>query len=90
MLADEEEIGALDESLISFRLSGPNEGLSPNDLSDEEPTSSGSSTVLSTHKKPRTRFTRKEKGKKKMSEYDTGREELDRSDSDSGKNEDGP
>ena len=61
---DEDEFGTLDESLISFWLSGPNERLSPNDQSDEEPTSSGHSIVLSLCKEPRRRFTRKEKGKK--------------------------
>ena len=35
-------------------------------------------------------MTRKEKGKRKMLEYDTGRDELDRSKSDSKKNDDGP
>ena len=33
---------------------------------------------------------RKEKGKKKMLEYDTDKEESDRSESDTGKNKDGP
>mgnify|MGYP000005150727 CR=1 FL=1 len=36
---DEEEIRTLEESLISFRQSGPNERRSRTDQSDEEPTS---------------------------------------------------
>ena len=36
MPLDEREIGALEESLISFWLSGPNERLSWHDHSDEE------------------------------------------------------
>ena len=36
------------------------------------------------------RFTRKEKGKKKISEYDTNKEESDWSESGTGKNKDGP
>ena len=47
MPLDGEEIGALEKSLISFRLSGPNERLSRNDQSDEEPASSGDSIMLS-------------------------------------------
>ena len=34
------DIGIIEESLISFQLSGRNETLSRNDQSDEEPTSS--------------------------------------------------
>ena len=40
--------------------------------------------------KPRRRLMRKEKGKKKISEYDTGRNESDRNESDSEKNKGGP
>ena len=87
---DEEGFGSLDESLISFRLCGPNEELSRKDQHDDEPVSSGDLAVLSSHREPRTQFTRKEKGKKKMLEYDNNREESDRSESDSGMNEDGP
>ena len=65
MPPDEREIGTLDESLISFRLSGPNGRLSQFDQSEEESASSGDSAVHSPHKKPRRRLTRKEKGKKK-------------------------
>ena len=61
MPLDEEEIRALEESLISFRLSGPNERLSGNDQS----ASSGDSTVQSPRRKSRRQLTRKEKGKKK-------------------------
>ena len=60
ILAEEEEdYGTLEESLISFRLSGPNERLSRNDQSDDEPGSSGDSTVLSLREEPRSQFTRK-------------------------------
>ena len=62
----EDEIGTLEKSSISFRLSGLNEGLSRNDQSSEEPVSSADSTVHSTRRKPRRRPTRKEKGKMKM------------------------
>ena len=41
--------------------------------------------MLSPRKEPRRRFTRKEKGKKKMPEHATGNDESDRSRSDSGK-----
>ena len=46
--------------------------------------------MLSTHKELRSRFIEKEKGKKKMVEYDTNKEESDWSDSDSRKHEDRP
>ena len=68
MPLDEEKIKALEESPISFRLSGLNERLSRNDQSDEDPTSSGDSIVHSLRQKPRRQPTRKEKGKMKMSE----------------------
>ena len=45
MPPDEEEIGALEESQISFQLSGPNVRLSRNDQLDEEPESNGDSIV---------------------------------------------
>ena len=66
MPPDEREIGTLDESLISFRLSGPNGRLSQFDQSEEESASSGDSAVLSPRRKPRRRLTRKEYWKKKM------------------------
>ena len=47
MPPDEEEIGALEKSPISFRLSGPNEKLSQNVQSDEDLVSSGDSAVYS-------------------------------------------
>ena len=50
---------------------------SRDDQSDEEPASSGDSVVLSPRKEPRRRFTRKEKGKKKMPDYETGNDESD-------------
>ena len=42
---DEEEIRALEESSISFLVSGTNEGLSQNGQPDTEPASSGDSVV---------------------------------------------
>ena len=48
----------------------------------EELVSNGDLTVLSPHKEPRRQFTRKEKGKKKMSDYDFISAELDCSESD--------
>ena len=85
MPLDKGDIGSLEESLISFRLSGPNERLSRNDQSDEESASSGDSIVHSPRQKPTRRPTRKEKGKKKMSEYDTDKDESDLSKSNSRK-----
>mgnify|MGYP000456306078 CR=1 FL=1 len=90
MPPDECEIRSLEESPILFRLSGPNERLSRHDQSDVEMTSSVDSAVQSPRRKPRRRLTRKEKGKKKMVEYDMERDESDRHESDSEKNEDGP
>ena len=63
-LLEEGDIWVLKESPISFRLSGPNEGLSWNDKSDEEPMSSGDSIVQSPWMKLRGWTTRKEKGVK--------------------------
>ena len=77
MHLDERETETLEESLVSFRLSGLNVQLSRFDQSDEELASSGDSAVNSPRKKPRRWFTHKEKRKKKMSEYDTDRDELD-------------
>ena len=90
MPLDEHEIRALKESLISFPLSGPNERLSRHDQSDKESSSSAYSAVQSPRRKPRRRLTRKEKGKKKMEEYATYRNESDRHESDSERNEEGP
>ena len=90
MPPDEREIGTLDESPISFRLSGPNECLRQFDQSDEESVSSGDSVVHSPCRKPRKRLTCKGKGKKKMPEYGTDRGESDRSESDSENNDEGP
>ena len=69
MPLDGEEIGALEKSLISFRLSGPNERLSRNDLSDEESASIGDSVVLSPHRRLRRWLARKKKGKMQMLEF---------------------
>ena len=90
MTPDEHEIGALEENPISFRLSGPNERLSRFDQSDEKPVSSGDAAVHSSRRKLRGRLTRNEKGKKKMSVYDTDKDESDRRESDSEKSDDGP
>ena len=60
MPPDEPEIET--ESPISHRLSGPNGRLSRYDQSDEEPASSGDSSVYFQCRKPRRRLTSKEKG----------------------------
>ena len=86
---DEHEIGSLEESPISIRLNGPNERLSRHDQSDEEPARSVDPTVKSLHRKPRRCLTCKEKGKKKMPEYDTKKDESDRRESDSEKSDEG-
>ena len=52
MPPDECEIGALEESPISFTLSGLNERLRRHDQSDEESTSSGDSAMQSPRSKP--------------------------------------
>ena len=83
MPPDEREIGTREESPITFRLSGPNGRLSRFDQSDEDPASSGDSDVHSPCKKLRRRLTHKEKGKKKVSDYDTDRNESDRDESES-------
>ena len=62
MLPDEPEIRTREESLISFRLSGPNGRLSRFDQSDEDPVSSGDSVVHSPRRKSTRWLTRKEKG----------------------------
>ena len=80
-----DDFGTLEESLISFRLSGPNERLTWNDQLDEESTSSLDSAVLSLRQKSRRRLTRKEKGNIKMLEYDT-----DVSDSETIRSKEGP
>ena len=71
---EEEGVGTLEESPTSFRIRGPNERLSRNDQTDEEPTSCGDLVVQSPRPKPRTWLTRKEKGKKKMLEFGFYRE----------------
>ena len=62
---DEEEYGTPKKTLISFRLSGPNERLSRNDLSDEESASIEDSAMQSPRMKSRRPPTHKEKGEKK-------------------------
>ena len=79
----EGEIRAPGKSLISFRLTGSNEGLSLDGQSSDEPASSGDSVMLSLRKEPGRRFTREEKGKKKIADYDFGHVESDRNESDS-------
>ena len=83
MPPDEPEIKTREESPISFRLSGRNGRLSWYDQFDEESGSSGDSTVHSPRRKPRRQLTRKEKGKKKVSDSGTDRNELDQRESDS-------
>ena len=89
MPPDERKIETLDESPISFWLSGPNERLDRFGQSDEEAASSGDWTVHSPRRKPRRRLTRKEKGKKKMPKYGTDRGESDQRESDSEKSDGG-
>jgi hypothetical protein len=83
MPQEEPEIRTRPESLISVPLSGPCGGLGLFDQSDDEPASSGDSVVHSQRRKPRRRFTRKEEGKKKVSEADTQSDESRRPQSDS-------
>ena len=83
MPPDEPEIETREESSISLRLSGSNARLSRYDQSDDEPTSSGDSAVHFPRRKPRRWLTRKEKGKKKVSNSGTDRNESDRRESDS-------
>ena len=90
MPPEEHEIETLDESPISFRLSGPNERLSRFDQSKEEPASSRDSAMHSPRRKPRRQLTRKEKWKKKMPDYGTDRDESDKRESDSEKSDDKP
>ena len=63
---DDDDYNTLEESPISFQLSGPNEELSRDDQQNEEPTSSEDSVVDSRCKELRRRLRHKEKGKKKM------------------------
>ena len=83
MPRDEGEIGALEESPISFRLTKSNERLSRRDQSDAKMASSEESVVHSPRRKPWRRLMCKEKGNKEMPEYGTKRDELDRRESDS-------
>ena len=83
MPPDEPKIGTHKESLISFRLSGPNGRLSWFGQSDKEPASSGDSAMHSPRKKSRRWLTRKVKGKKKVSDSSKDRRESDRRESDS-------
>ena len=71
-------------------MSAPNERLSQHNQSDEESASSADSAVQSPRRKPRRQLMRKEKGKKKMLEYDTEMDESDRPESDSETSEDWP
>ena len=83
MPPDEPEIETREESPVLFRLRGTNERLSWYDQSHEEPTSSGDSAVHSPRRKPRRQLTRKEKGKKKVSDCGTDGNESIRRESDS-------
>ena len=80
---DEREIGTHEENPISFQLRGPNGRLIRFDQFEQESASSGDSAMHSTRRKPGRRLTRKEKGKKKVSDFDTDRRESDRRESDS-------
>ena len=60
---EEEDIGTLEESSISFRLSGPNEELSQNDQVNEESVSSIDSAVHSPRKEPRNSIQAKRRGR---------------------------
>ena len=90
MPRDEGDIGALEESLISFTLTGLNERMSRRDKSNAESVSNGDTVMQSPRRKPRRRLTRKEKGKKKMPEYGSETDELDQRESDFEMSEDGP
>ena len=71
MFLDEEEIGTHKESLISFRLSRPNEEMSRDYQHIEMSASEANSVVQSPCMKPTRQPTCKEKGKLKMLEYGT-------------------
>ena len=64
--------------------------MSGDDELNEEPASSEDLVMHSLHKEPRRRFTCKEKGKMKMSEYGTKASTLDRRESDTIKSDNGP
>jgi hypothetical protein len=83
MPPDVPEIGTRPESPISIPLTGPSAGLGRYDQSDEEPASSGDSAVHSPRKQPKKRFTRKEKGKRKVSDADTQMDKSCRREADS-------
>jgi hypothetical protein len=78
MAQDEPKIGTLPESPISVPLSGPCGGLGRFDQSDDEPASSGGSAMHSQRRNRRRWLTRKEKGKKKVSNTDTQSDESRR------------
>ena len=90
MPLDEGEIGILEESLISSRLSGPNETLSWNDQSDEGQVSGGDFAIQFPRQKPRRHFTRLEKGKMKTTEYWTLAVTSNQNDSDMAGGKNGP
>jgi hypothetical protein len=64
-------------------LTGPSAGLGRFNQSDEEPASSEDSAVHSPRKQPKRRFTRKEKGNRKVSDANTQRSESCRREDDS-------
>jgi hypothetical protein len=74
MPPDEPEIGTRPESSISVPLTGPSAELGRFDQSNDEPASSGDSVVHSPRMQPKRRFTRK-KGKRKVLDADTQRDE---------------
>ena len=68
---------------------GPNGQLSRFDQSEVEPASSGDSVVHSPRRKPSRQLTRKKKGRKKVPDSGTDRNESDRRESDSEDSGDG-
>jgi hypothetical protein len=83
MPPDEPKIGTRPESPISVPLTGPSAGLGRFDQSDDDPASSGDLSVHSPRKQPKRRFTRKEKGKRKVLDANTQRDESCRREADS-------
>jgi hypothetical protein len=80
---DEPEIGTRPESPISVPVTRPSAGLGRFDQFNDEPASSGDLPVHSPRKQPKRRFTHKEKGKRKVSDANTQREESCRREDDS-------
>ena len=90
MILEEEEIITLEESPISFQLTGLHDELDHEGQPIEMLVSDEDSFVQSPRRKPRKRLTCKEKGKKKMSKFENLEGTSDQSDSDEAMSEDGP